>query len=116
MVDHDPARWSHSTGEAQQHDDRINAANQRSSGSSGVVEEATPGVNGNATDLSITVSSGQEAKDRRQRARREREERGRERQREQKREEEEKEREKIDRETRGASEKEASERGASRKK
>ncbi|GJD03961.1 hypothetical protein ColKHC_12786 [Colletotrichum higginsianum] len=58
MADNDPSRWSHSAGEAQQHDDRTNAANQRSSGSRGVVEEATPGVNGNATDLSITVSSG----------------------------------------------------------
>lgn len=68
----DPTRWGHSTGEARELQERIDASN-RSSDYSGVKEEAIFGVNSNASDLAIVISSGQEAKDRRGRERQERE-------------------------------------------
>lgn len=69
----DPTRWSHSTGEAQEFVERIAATSNRSSGYSGVEEEATVGVKSNVADLDIVVSSGREAQNIRARIMKERE-------------------------------------------
>ncbi|KAK3933747.1 hypothetical protein QBC46DRAFT_401352 [Diplogelasinospora grovesii] len=107
----DPSRWSHSDGEGREIQERIDASN-RLSDYSGVEEEATFGVNRNATDLAIVVSSGQEAKDRRGRERkeREREEREREERERQERERQERERQEREREEREREERERQER------
>lgn len=60
----DPSRWSHSTGESQEFRDR-HATSTRSSGYSGVEENADIGFTGNATDLGLALSSGRAAKQRR---------------------------------------------------
>lgn len=65
----DPTRWSHSSGEMKEAQERINKANEF------IVGEATVGMSGNATDLLTVVSSGQRAKEERERIRAEREER-----------------------------------------
>ena len=56
----DPTRWSHSTGEMEAAQERVDQANN------GAVGEATVAMSANATDLFSTISSGESAKKRRE--------------------------------------------------
>ncbi|TPX14872.1 uncharacterized protein E0L32_004981 [Thyridium curvatum] len=65
----DPSRWSHSTGEAQEFQERIAATQStRSSAYSGTVEEIGIGISINPIDASLAISSGDNTKKKREKA------------------------------------------------
>lgn len=91
-------RWSHSSGEMKNAQERINRANDAT------VENATVGVSGNTRDIRLMISSGNTAKKKRQQNQEEREKRERE------------ERERAEREERERADREAKERERERER
>jgi len=90
----DPTRWSHSTGEERDFQERI-AASNRSSNYSGTAEEATFGViNKSAQAFASVLSSDEAAWQKREDIKKEKEERKREEREEEEKEEREREKEK----------------------
>ena len=70
----DSSRWSHSTGEAEEYQVRINQANHTLTRLRLTILQANVAVSGKAKDLAATISSGKSAQSEREAKRRAREE------------------------------------------